>query len=463
MQLTFEHTQSLGTGSQPQAIHTPENIVQVLYVGDGGRICAKDASTPMGAWADREFSPSYLVCTDVDIEHMKLKYVSASSIFVVWKNDAGEGETVPYQEGVTHTVRHRLAVWAMRQNLSKFLESGTIELRDDDPVARISVEFGNVHQYVSNEIDSIVSPGAQLRLFFRSGDSDPYPMGRYYVDRSQMSATGGTTGASGRSIIGKMLKDQTFDEENVFSKANLQQTFEAVLNAFGVADYWVGATSFDVGMSFPPDMDGLTGMEELLKTVRNWQIREGMDGQVGIGFTTDARFDQPQTYVFQRGTDVFSREITRDDMPAYGRVCVYRPAEGANPAVYKYHAVEARFPMATKKTLYVSIAQGTAELAMEEYAAELAGLLSHVGVIETFVGPLRPQLMPRDVARIIAGPASKLVGGITTVRHTFGKQGFMTEFTVDSGSRVGRTKISDYIARISGQQTSSGQVKRLYS
>ncbi len=123
MQLIFEHTQSIGPGLQPSAIHTPENIVQVLYTDGDGKIYATDAETPLGNWDALDFSDPYLICTDVDVEHMKLKY-QASNIFVAWKNDAEEGETVPYQEGVTHSVRHRLAVWALRQDLTNHLVDG---------------------------------------------------------------------------------------------------------------------------------------------------------------------------------------------------------------------------------------------------------------------------------------------------------------------------------------------------
>lgn len=466
MQLNFEHQQSLGTGTQPQSIHTPDNFVQVLYTDNTGRITVIDAETPYGAWDNRVFSAPFVISADVAAVFLKLKYVSAASVFVVWRNAAETGEVVPYIEGAVHSLRHRLAVWAMRQNLTHWLEGGTIELRDDDPIARVSAEFGNANHHISDEIDSIISPGAELRLFFRSGDSDPYPMGRYYIDRNQMSATGSTTSVSGRNLTGKLLGDQTFDENGVFPAQLFHLFIASILDSFSVPDYWVSTGTYAVGMEFPPDMTGLAGIGEALKMVRNWQIRENMAGQIGVGFVTDARFDQPQTYVFQRNTDIFSRDIVRDDMSSYGRVCVYTPAYSdgtiAHPAVYRYQAVVSRFPLPQKKTLYVQIAQGTTTAMMNEYAAELAGLLAHGGVVETFVGPFRPQLLPGDNAFIIAGAASKMMGSITTVRHTFGKQGFMTELTVDSGGAIGRARVSDFIARISGQKVVSGEVKRLF-
>ena len=449
MQLTFEHQQSLGAGQQPQAIHTPENIVQVLFVGDGGRIYAMDASTPMGAWDSREFNPAYLVCTDVDIEHLKLKYVSASSIFAVWKNETEEGET--------GTVRHRLAVWAMRQDLSKYLESGTIELNENDPVVKLQLTLGNPGQIVSSENDTILTPGTSLTLFFRAGDSARYIMGRYFTDKNEMQVSDPTTSINARNAIGKMLKDQTFDEDTTYALQNVQAFFVALLDAFAVDNYWVGTSAATLGMQFPPDMDGLTGVEEALKAVRDWQIKEDLTGQIGIGNKTDSRFTQPATYTFSRDTDVFSRGISRDDSNAYSRVCVHTDSF----AIKVYRDVNFKFTMARKKTLYVKVPDGTLLADVGDYADELASLVGEVGIIETFVGPFRPQLMPGDNAQIVA-TGSKLLGGITTIRHMFGKQGFSTEITVDSGSRLQRTQISRFIEKIAGRQQPSSNVQRLY-
>ena len=37
-----------------------------------------------------------------------------------------------------------------------------------------------------------------------------------------------------------------------------------------------------------------------------------------------------------------------------------------------------------------------------------------------------------------------MIGTVTTVRHTLGKSGFYTEFTVDSGGRKGRPQVPSW-------------------
>lgn len=455
MQLSFEFYKEVCAGTNPSAIHTPDNILQVIYVDKNGNINAIDAPTPLGEWNDIVFGNSYIICDDKNVEYMKLKYIN-SSLFAVWKNKADKGEVVPYAKGIEHTMRHRFAVWAIRQNLSKYLIDGSIEFRLDDPVARVSISFENPGYSVSHEDDTILTPGTCLTLYFRSGSSEKYEMGKYYIDKNTMDVGETSTDVEGRNAIGKFLRDQTFDENNSYPSKNLQQTFQAILDNFEVQSYWVGGASFNVGMEFPQDMNGYDGILETLKTVRNWKIEESMDGTIGIGFITDSRFPQANTYEFERDTDIFSRNVSRDDQDAYSRVCVHNN----DYSIAVYRDVNFRFVMGKKKTLHVSLAEGTILSDAEEYADELANLLGSVGIIESFVGPFRPHLQVGDNAQII-GPNTKLLGIITTVNHKFGKNGYYTEFVVDSGSTANKTRVSDYINKIAGKST-TGQTKRLY-
>lgn len=44
------------------------------------------------------------------------------------------------------------------------------------------------------------------------------------------------------------------------------------------------------------------------------------------------------------------------------------------------------------------------------------------------------------------------LGLITEITHNFGKSGFTTNLTVDSGGRLGRGRLSDYIRMIDNKQ-----------
>ena len=77
---------------------------------------------------------------------------------------------------------------------------------------------------------------------------------------------------------------------------------------------------------------------------------------------------------------------------------------------------------------------------------------------ETFSGPLRPQLLVGDVASVYYGDDTEStgLGIITEVRHSFGKRGFSTEFTLDSGGSA--TDASGYI--VTNNAALSGDTRR---
>ena len=91
----------------------------------------------------------------------------------------------------------------------------------------------------------------------------------------------------------------------------------------------------------------------------------------------------------------------------------------------------------------------------KDYADELARQLQRAGKLETFTGPFKPYIQPGDGAIIDSESGSQELGLITDITHTFGRDGFSTKFTVDSGGTVGNGRISDYINKIVGSKGGS--------
>ena len=107
--------------------------------------------------------------------------------------------------------------------------------------------------------------------------------------------------------------------------------------------------------------------------------------------------------------------------------------------------------------MYVNVAEGTSLTDAEEYAEELAGRLSNVGKIESFTGPFKPYIVVGDEAVIIDESGSEELGLITEITHKFGKDGFYTDFTVDSGGTLGKGRLVDYISQITKERTDTSR------
>ena len=300
-------------------------------------------------------------------------------------------------------------------------------------------------------------PSRNVKLSFTAGDSLPLPMGIFFVDRTHFRVGGKSIDLNCRNIIGKYLNDQSFNERGRFNSMNLKLLLESVLEGVGINNHEVALTDKVVGINFPPRMSILNGIEEALKLEPGWVIWERIEVD---GSTTVVVGPRPygELYQFQRDRDIFSRVQIKDDNETYGRICchdrefavaVYRPV----PSVLGWSSP-------AQKTIYIQVPAGMTQQAAATLASQLADALADSGEIEEFVGPFRPQLLPGDRAEIqnLGGPS--LLGTITAVKHTFTREGYYTEFTVDSGGVVGKPRFKDMLSQISAQ-TEAGAIEIL--
>ena len=289
------------------------------------------------------------------------------------------------------------------------------------------------------------SPQSTIKLEFKAGDSDPYPMGIFYADKSVYKVGNAGTKIDGRNSIGKYLKDQSFDERCKYPSQAVSTMLESMLSGAGLTKYYVQPNLTQMGMDYAPNKNILDGIEEVLQYLPAWQMREEVDGTVVIGDRTDSHFTQPSRYTFQRDRDIFSREVVTDDRAIYGRVCVH--TEDFTVRVYRPVTSELGWTPPAQKTLYQQVPEGTTSMEAAVIANNLAASMANSGKVETFVCAFRPQIIPGDEAEILEADKSKtMLGVITQVKHSFGVQGFYTEIVVDSGGRVGKPRFKDIVS-----------------
>ena len=445
MELTFEHIQQVTLGNSPDTLHYWDNEAQVLYLKDG-QLYGKITNTPYGAWDNRTFGEEILISPDSDMEYFKVDSISEFGAFG------------SYLSGDTH----KMIIYEFQFSLDEHLNSGSIKHSIDSPIASFTLQLENPKdpnpEHLGNvaisEEGSLLSPGAKVVFKFSAGDEEPYEMGVFYVDRSNFKLLAETVSVDGRNIIGKALKDQTFDEEYTFSYGLLNTIITNILLKGNISNYkiLVEAGERSSGYRFDPNMDLLSGLEEIFKATLNWKIDELVDGTVVAGSPTYSGFVPNSRYEFQRDKDIFSRDIVRDDLSSYRRVCVHN--SDFTIAVYNDVEVYSGWNLQSNKTLYVSVPNGTSLTDATEYAAEIATRLASVGKIESFTGPFRPHLLTGDEAIIINENKSTELGLITEVTQRFGKRGFYTDFTVDSGGRLGKGRLTDYINQVTREKTS---------
>jgi hypothetical protein len=440
MQLTFEHHQTgIASGGNPVAYHSPDNIIQVLFT-NAGNLYSTEAQTPLGEFADRDFRAPTLAAQDTGIAHLKLRYLPKVNLFVLWHS----------------ANRQRKAVFLMKQEISKYLEYGSISIsQQSSPTQSMTLALANPEGIIGaeNESKSEVFPGSRIIVFFKSGSSERVQIGSFYIDRIRFGVTDETLDISSRNLSGKLLTDQTFDEENTYATGNLSDILDSVLEDARVPLYAVEFNGRQQAVEFPPDMSISDGIKELINLTDDWIIQEKHDNSIVIGSPTFNRFDQKGIYRFYRDTDCFSRERTREDAEVYSRVCVHD--KDFIIAEYRDVSFLSKWNLPRKKTLYVSLPDGATLTTAQNYANKIRDSLSSVGIVETFVGPFRPQLQPGDIAEIVDATGVNQIGVVTEVRHSFGKNGYMTEFTSDSGGKLKKLSLADWITLLNKKKDSS--------
>lgn len=442
VELTFEYIQKITDGHNPAAFHNPDNIMQVFYVDDEGRMRAVEGEIPSGDFGDVEFFGEHLAAPDSAVEFLKITYLPRMNLFATWK--AAD--------------QHRKAVFLLKQEINKYFCDGQISIKKDSPVMQLSLTLENPEGIISkeDETESEAFPGSKITIYFRIGDSSRYPLGVYYIDRISTKTGDSKVTLDARSLSGKLLVDQSFDEDNIYPPDNLHTNIERILKNAGISSFRIQPSGDIAGMEFPPNMSVFDGLCEYLTLTNGWIMRELVTGVIVFGEPGFAGFDKAGAYNFSRGQDCFCREIHRDDMETYSRVCVH--TRDFTVKAYRDIAFREHWNLARKKTLYVEMSEDSTQADADKYADVMAGRLSKTGVVETFIGPIRPHLQPGDAADIQElGKLSRRLGVVTEVTHRFGVSGFTTQFVVDSGGELRKMTIKDLINKIAGQKMNSAK------
>lgn len=451
MQLSFETIAVVGTGNYPDFVQFERTEGELFYLssckmyGTSSKKFDGDFSSPV--WLDtNEISP----IEDTNMSHLELKTLSGFGI-------VGSYLTSDSQ---------KMLIYEFAFEMDRYLESGSISHSMDTPITTFSLNLENPlnenPEYDGNvaisEESSLLSPGSKVQFELIMGDSEPYQLGTFYVDRSNFSLLNETMGVAGRNIIGKALNDQSFDEDNLYPYKSIHELMKDILFRANISldEMLVENTSVYAGYQFDVNMTCLGGILEVLKALDSWKIKELVDGTVVIGSDNYAGFTRNSSYIFKRDKDIFSRSIVRDDQEAYRRVCVHN--QDLSIKVYQDVETYSGWNLQANKTLYINVPEGTSLEDVQSYAAQIANNLQYVGKIESFTGPFRPQLILGDEAVIVSSKGSISLGLITEITHRFGKDGFYTDFTVDSGGRLGKGRLSDYIGKITKDKTSSSRV-----
>lgn len=320
-------------------------------------------------------------------------------------------------------------------DITDFVRSGSCKLRDDSQIKQVSLRIANLGPEQFDAPFTLFQPGAKLTVAWTMGDSDPYDIAAAYLDEFDLDRQSAEASMSGRSVTAR-LNDQTFDDNTSFEGYG-NEVVEWILGLAGIDRYHIGPSDFSQEWTFKPDQTLLSGLKDVFDFFVGWAMIELPDGTICVAYPHQlAEWQQNSVYQFNGNTDVIKRKTKKRLDAAYTAVRVTgKAADGTEltpvtVAVTNFHG----WNLGSHKTRHVKAADGLTQSELQDLAEQLAAELQHIGVGESFDGPPRPYLLPGDIASISYGGGSSTdLGIVTSVTHSFGRSGFFTAFTTDSG------------------------------
>ena len=430
-------------GKEPQIVHMMDNSFLVIYRTEQGIVQGVRSYPLLGLYNELAWEEISRMSPDDDVVYPSLKKVAHHGAYGFWsaKSDIGID------------IDHKFVMYMLPMDISAMLVSGTLNYSAGTAVSSASFTFQNIHEELLKRTRSPVAPNVILELYFSMGSSQEISLGRWHIDRASTDIPGNQITVSARNTIGKLLKEQTFDENCTFSAPTFHENLEEILKFAGIEKFFVTESKYNWQLSFDPDTTILSGIEDAIKVISTWQIRENSDGVIGIGRRTDARFEQPSVFSFERERDCFKYSSEYSDEDTYSRLCITR--EEPEHSFYEELPAHKLWPIPAHRTLYVKVPDGTSVELMHSYAADIKAAIAISGRQETFAARFTPQLMIGDSVRMKTQEQNKIIGVVTSIKHTLGRKGFYTEFTIDSGGRRSKPKLKDYISNISNKKESA--------
>ena len=438
MELTFEYTLDAGAGLFPQVIHTSDNLLRFIYLTPDGTVEGTTTDPVLGLYGNLNYKDTGRISPDEEVSYPSIKKVAHYGAYGFW---SAEGD-------------HRFVVYMLPTDITNSFVDGSIKYGVGSEVSQLSCTLLNIKGAVLNRYRALVTPGTKMELYFSLGNSGEIPLGIFYIDRASISYPEEKVSISARNAIGKLLKEQTFDEYNNFDETTLQLNFNEVLRLAEVEDFFVGENDKTWKLRFEPDVSILDGIKQVISLLDGWKLGETAAGVIGVAKVSDVRFDQPDVYIFERDKTCWSYSVEYDDSEAVSRVCVIC-SEPKN-TVYADVPRNKWWIQPSHRTIYVTAADGASLAEITDMAEELAKTIAISGRQESFVGIFTPQLTIGDEVELIIDTKTETIGTVVDVTHSFGRGGFYTAFTVDSGGRKGKSRLSDLIGEVSKKSNLSG-------
>lgn len=416
--LVWDSYRELGaSGSVGGVVHFYNEEAQSLYISEGLR--TQLTTVPEGHWKDVSWSEEQQV-NSTGFKDLALDHPYTGVLFGA---------------GVTPNGQLQFLQYVYSMDCTPLVSSGTLSYSNNNSVTQIKANIMNISEGVFMSEATLFQPGSKMDLKIVVGDENPYGMCVAYLDSVDYNVKSSTVPLSGRNLIGFKLGDASFGDVTELSGLP-HEVARRILELAEVSDYLIEEGTDNRKHEFNPDQTLLSGLEQLCEVYSGWKVVELPSGTILVGSQSFIDQHQANSYYTFQGDLVFKRRTKRSSDAAYARVRVKgRDADGNDltPVTVPVNNYS-HWKIPAQKTYHTTAPDGLNQYGLELYAIFVAQSLQYVGIGEDFTGSIQPQLLIGDVAAIDNGDGTvTTLGLVTSIKHSFGKSGFTTDFSTDSG------------------------------
>lgn len=417
------HRETGASGAVGGVVHYYDEAAQSLF--NSGGLSTQISVVPDGHWSSADWSELHAIetmsYTDLDFDHPH------NGILFGVGSSGGKPYFLRY-------------VYAM--DCTDLVTSGSVSHKNDSASAQLRMNLMNVQDSIFMGTATLFQPGAKIIFKVVVGEEEPYAMCVAYLDAADYDIKSSTVPISGRNTIGYKLMQSTFDEiEELTGKAH--EVIASIFEMAGITSYVVEQSSTSRKYEFKPDQTFMSGVEQICDMHHDWKIIELPDGTIIVGSANFiSNYQTNGYYVFSFGgansmnRNLFKRKTKRSSDAAYTRVRITGVDADGNdlePVIVPVVNYE-HWNMPRNKTYHETAPDGLTQSELQEYAEDVALHLQFVGVGEDFTSAIQPHLLIGDVVTVDNGDNTMTpLGIVTDVKHSFGKSGFTTDFSTDSG------------------------------
>lgn len=423
MALNFDFIRQIDSNASPaNTISYYDTWSQAIYT-DGGYIKTQIGVLDQGDWLNIVREPEIAISNSgfslLDIEHG----FNGTVYGIAQYNDDVVLLIYDYLLDVTE--------WLLDGSMEKTPNENPII--GNDEVGKIYIGDVDIKDYESGAY-SLFYPGNKITFTFKYGD-EFFDTGTYFIENVEYVDRTTSYEFSGRNTIGFFLVDQSFDENISFTGTRSSVLYEILAQA-GIAqtDIIVQVDGTALTADFADDQKYIDGIKSTCESI-GWVLNETPGGQVVVGTQefVDSYINPDESWTFVRDVDLINRSTMRSIEDSYRRVCVRR--KGTSPlSIYATVPTFEYWGIVPYKTYYYDVPDDMLQAEMEAIRDELLEYMEYHGQTETLASPFRPYLRIGNHVDLSGGEMSAMSGNISKIFHRFGRNGFYTQFDVESGN-----------------------------